>query len=155
VNVFTGAAATDQGVIQGQAAEVVRERDRLCPGVEILADVHVKHARPIGGGSIAEAARDAILRGCADGVIVTGRATGAEADLADLREVREAVGGLLGKGGSGRVLVGSGLTEANAAELMALAGGAIVGTWVKQDGDVRRPVDVERVRRLRAAMDGS
>ena len=159
VNVFTGAAVTDQGLIQGRAAEVLRERDRLCPGVAVLADVHVKHAVPLGGGAIGEAARDTLLRGGADGVIVSGSATGGEVDLAELREVREAVGGI-GAGGSnstggnrGRVLVGSGLTEGNARELMALADGAIVGTWVKEDGDVRRPVDVARVRRIRAALD--
>jgi hypothetical protein len=153
-------------LIQGRAAEVLRERDRLCPGVAVLADVHVKHAVPLGGGAIGEAARDTLLRGGADGVIVSGSATGGEVDLAELREVREAVGGIgaggIGAGGSnstggnrGRVLVGSGLTEGNARELMALADGAIVGTWVKEDGDVRRPVDVARVRRIRAALDGA
>ncbi len=153
VNVFTGAAVTDQGLIQGQAAEVLRERDRLCPGVVVLADVHVKHAVPLGGGAIGEAARDTLLRGGADGVIVSGRATGGEVNPAELREVREALGGLGPDGGSGRLLVGSGLTEANAGELMALADGAIVGTWVKTNGDVRLPVDVKRVMRIRAALD--
>ena len=53
----------------------------------------------------------------------------------------------------GRVLVGSGMTEENAAELLALADGAIVGTWLKEGGRVGAPVDPRRVERLRAAAD--
>ena len=48
VNVLCGAAATDQGVITGEAAALLRERARVAPEVKIFADVHVKHATPIG-----------------------------------------------------------------------------------------------------------
>jgi predicted TIM-barrel enzyme len=51
VNVHTGAAVTDQGLIQGRAAETLRERQRLCPDVALLCDVQVKHATPLGGES--------------------------------------------------------------------------------------------------------
>src|SRR5947208_297369 len=44
VNVHTGAMLTDQGLIEGEAYETLRYRERICPGVQILADVHVKHA---------------------------------------------------------------------------------------------------------------
>ena len=43
INVHTGAMLTDQGLLQGRAAETLRERARLAPDVRILADVHVKH----------------------------------------------------------------------------------------------------------------
>jgi predicted TIM-barrel enzyme len=52
------------------------------------------------------------------------------------------------------LLVGSGVTAETVVELFSLADGAIVGTSVKRDGDVRNPVDVERVRRLVAAARG-
>ena len=36
VNVHTGAMVTDQGVIEGRAAETLRERARLCPSARLL-----------------------------------------------------------------------------------------------------------------------
>ena len=145
VNVHTGAAHTDQGLIEGDAANTLRERVRLCPEVKILADVHVKHATPAGDETVAEAAQEAVGRGLADAVIVSGRATGGAASPDDLSRVREAV--------SVPVIVGSGLTAANAAELMRHADGAIVGTALKRDGRVEAPVELARVERLRASLD--
>jgi hypothetical protein len=146
VNVHTGAAVTDQGVIQGTAAETLRERARLAPEVKLLCDVHVKHAAPLGRGDIAEAAADTAARGLADALICTGTATGSAPPLHDLRRVREAAPNT-------PLLVGSGLTETNAPELFGQASGAIVGTFFKRDGQVTNPVDGMRVSRLRAALD--
>ena len=146
VNVHSGAAMTDQGLIEGRAAETLRERARLCPDVVILADVHVKHAVPLGGGSIAEAAEETCRRGLADALIVSGPATGRPPEHEELVAVRERVS-------EAPLLIGSGLTDTNAAELLESADGALVGTWLKRGGRVEEPVDPERVRRLRAAMD--
>jgi len=55
--------------------------------------------------------------------------------------------------GASPVLVGSGLTDANAPRLLESADGAIVGTWFKREGLLANPVDVERVLRLRALLD--
>lgn len=141
VNVHTGAAVTDQGVVQGRAAETMRERARLAPEIAVLADVHVKHATPMGAESLADAARETAGRGAADGLIVSGTATGAATDPADLARVRAACPGTL-------LLVGSGLTESSAKDLLAQADGAIVGTALKEGGDVHAPVDAARVRSL-------
>ena len=146
INVHTGAAVTDQGLLQGRAAETLRERARLCPDVRLLCDVHVKHAAPLGRPDLGEAAADTARRGLADALIVTGGATGDAPHAQELRRVREAAP-------STPVLVGSGLTESNALELLAGASGAIVGTFFKRDGDVRNPVDGMRVARLRTAID--
>jgi membrane complex biogenesis BtpA family protein len=146
VNVHTGAAVTDQGVIEGRAAETLRERARLCPGVAILADVHVKHAVPLGGGGIEDAALDTLKRGLADALIVSGAATGSPPDARTIAAVRKAVGGA-------PILVGSGLDARNARSLLARADGAIVGTALKRDGKVAEPVDVERVERVRKLFD--
>ena len=147
VNVLVGAAVTDQGVIEGAAATTLRERARLCPDVAILADVHVKHATPLGSETLAEAARETLERGLADGLIVSGRATGRPPEPQALAEVREVAG-------KAPLLVGSGLTRDNARELLRHADGAIVGTALKRDGLVGEPVDVARVRALRAVLDG-
>ena len=39
---------TDQGLIEGNAYDTLRFRQQICPRVKIFADVHVKHAVPLG-----------------------------------------------------------------------------------------------------------
>jgi len=82
----------------------------------------------------------------ADALIVSGSATGAATDPETIRRVAGAVPGA-------PILVGSGFDAASATALLnAGASGAIVGTSIKQEGRVERPVEVERVRELKAAM---
>ena len=125
VNVHTGAAVTDQGIIEGEAYATLRKRAALAPDVLIFADYLVKHATPMGEVS----AKDLRLRGLADALIVTGAETGAAADPARLRELREQTDAPL--------LLGSGLSADNA-HAFADADGAIVGTSLKSDGRVDR-----------------
>lgn len=140
VNVFSGVAFTDQGVIEGCAREVLSLRRALGAQVAVFADVHVKHAFHFGG--IFEAARDAARNG-ADALIVTGKATGDAPDPGDLRAAKEASGL--------PVLVGSGITPENVGRY-AEADGVIVGTWLKEAAQVERPVDPARVRELVQAL---
>ena len=144
VNVHTGVYATDQGLIEGSAAETLRFRKALNRRIAILADVHVKHASPLSQLDITQAARDTAYRGLADGLIVTGQATGTAVDLNDLRRVALAVP-------DRRVFVGSGATAENVAQLLQHAGGVIVGTSLKRDGIITNPIDAERARAFVAA----
>ena len=142
VNVHTGAMLTDQGIIQGEAADTLRYRAALgASEVAILADVLVKHAAPLAPTDPAEMTKECLQRGMADGVIVTGQATGGPIDRATLEQVR-------GAAPPSPVILGSGVTPDNAADLCPLADGAIVGTWLKQGGDVHAPVDQGRVEKL-------
>ncbi|MCS6900099.1 MAG: BtpA/SgcQ family protein [Myxococcales bacterium] len=147
INVHTGAYVTDQGLIEGEADRSLRYRLALGARIELAADVLVKHAAPLAPLGPVEAVQDCFDRGLADGVVISGIATGAPVDEALLRQAREAAG-------SRPVLLGSGLTPERADTLAPLATGAIVGTWLKVDGKVRAPVDEERVRRLAAAVKG-
>ncbi|MCC7012127.1 MAG: BtpA/SgcQ family protein [Planctomycetes bacterium] len=148
VNVHTGAAVTDQGLIEGDAAATLRERQRLCPDAALLCDVHVKHAVPLGGGSLEAAALDTLHRGLADALIVSGSATGAAPDAALVATVRRAAP-------HAPLLIGSGLDAANASRLLADASGAIVGTALKRNGAVLEPVEARRVRELRSIFDAA
>jgi hypothetical protein len=141
INVHTGVYATDQGLLEGRAHETLRVRAALGVDAKILADVHVKHAEPLGAISIGRAAADAAGRGLADVLVVTGPATGRAAALDDLRAVREAAPGV-------PLLVGSGLDASNARTFLALADGAIVGSALEEEGSAGNPVDPERVRRF-------
>lgn len=154
VNVHSGAAVCDQGVIGGRADETLRLRAALFPDPvtrpAILADVHVKHAAPLGESELGRAALDTHLRGLADGLIVSGSGTGSGVRVEDLARVREVLAEV-------PLFVGSGFTPESAPELLAAGGaslGAIVGTYLKEDGDVTRPVDPERVAAVAACLRG-
>jgi len=142
VNVHVGAAVTDQGVIEGQAHETLRLRERIGADAAICADVGVKHATPLGDRDLAVEASDAVERGLADAVIVSGDRTGDRTALEDVRQVQDSVGDEV------PVLVGSGVTAASAASVLDAADGAIVGTALKEDGLTTNPVGEERVREL-------
>lgn len=147
VNVHVGAYVTDQGVLEGEAADTLRLRDALglSDQVAILADVLVKHAAPLAPIDARTATADLVFRGLADAVIVSGEATGAPVSIDLLDTVRDACHE------SVPVLIGSGLGPDNAHELAPRAHGAIVGTSLKQQGRVELPVDTERVRQMIAA----
>ncbi len=137
VNVYTGTMTTDQGIVSGRASEITRLRAQLGVDVAIFADVLVKHAVAPSGTTIEQVVADAVGRGLADAVIVTGDATGAPADGDMLRRAAAS-------SGKAPVLVGSGAKEENVAELLAVAQGVIVGTSLKLDGVTTNPVDAGR-----------
>jgi membrane complex biogenesis BtpA family protein len=148
VNVHVGAVVADQGLLQSTSYESLRYRRLLGLDIKILADVQGKHAVPLAPVPIEMETRDAVARGLADGLVVTGVATGEPTAMADLKKVRGAAPGM-------PLLVGSGATADNAAELLSVADGLIVGTSVKRDGVLANPVDAERVRRLVDAARGA
>ena len=138
VNVHTGAMNTDQGMIQGDAANTLRERARLGSDVLIFADVWVKHATPIGAnGSIEDAAEDTYHRGMADALIISGTGTGAATPMGDLQSVRSRLPDV-------PLFVGSGATPETLPSLMKFADGAIVGSALKRRGLPTNPVDEDR-----------
>jgi hypothetical protein len=139
VNIHTGVYATDQGIIEGRAQETLRYRKQLGARVAILADVAVKHARPLGEPDVALAAKDCAYRGLADALVVTGPATGAPADSDEIRRVVAAVP-------DRRVFVGSGATIESVASLLGVAGGVIVGTGIKKAGKTENPIDPDLAR---------
>jgi membrane complex biogenesis BtpA family protein len=147
VNVHAGAVVTDQGVLQSGAHDSLRYRRLLGLDIKILADVQAKHGVPLAPIPIEQEARDCVSRGLADGLIVSGAATGEPTALHDLKRVRGAVPHV-------PLLVGSGATPETAAELFSLADGLIVGTALKRDGVLANPVDPRRVRRLVEAARG-
>lgn len=147
VNVLSGVMYTDQGVIEGRAAQLARLRAALGPEIEVLADVFVKHATPPAGSRIEEAAADLWYRAMADGLIISGPATGRPTELEVIDRVRAAVP-------EARLLVGSGVTHRQIAGLVGRVDGVIVGTATKDRGEIHRPVDAARATRIVKAARG-
>ncbi len=137
VNVHTGAAITDQGIIEGKAHTTLRLRKTLHSNALIFADVAVKHASPLGSRSIELETRDLSERGLADAIIVSGDLTGSEAKTEDILKVR--------KNTSIPIILGSGATSANLDKYFPLVDGMIVGSYFKKDGKAGNLVEETRV----------
>jgi membrane complex biogenesis BtpA family protein len=138
---------TDQGLIEGTAAETLRYRRVVCPAALIFADVHVKHAVPLGQRPVEDTARDTVERGLADALIVSGVGTGMAAEVTDLERVRATCPRT-------PLLVGSGITPNNLKDYFGSADGFIVGTSLKAGGKVSAPVDPKRVAELAGLLRG-
>jgi hypothetical protein len=116
---------------------LLRYREALgADSILILADVQVKYARMLVERTLSESARLARVAG-ADAVVVTGAKTGKPPSREDLEETRRGAGEI-------PVLIGSGLSPENAASLLSLADGAIVGTSLKRGA----AIDPGKVREL-------
>lgn len=146
LEVFVDTVVGIHGILTPVAPDVMRLKHKLgLEELQVFADLQVKHTRPLLSTDLAESAREAVAAG-ADAVIVTGTGTGKETDTAAVRLVKDAV--------SAPVLVGSGFSPANARQTLEVADGAIVGSFVKEGGDVFAPVDVSRVQELVTAARG-
>jgi membrane complex biogenesis BtpA family protein len=120
---------------------VMAFRERIgASEILVLADVQVKFARMVEPRPLESSAMDAAQH-AADGIVVTGDATGTAPLPTDLVAARRGAQGV-------PVLVGSGLDAKNARELLRHADGAIVGTSLKTGASVDRA----RVKDLMAAV---
>lgn len=137
VNIHTGAALTDQGIIEGKAYETLRLRTALKTKVQIFADVDVKHAAPLAKRSIEMEAADTLQRGMADAVIVSGDHTGGVTQTDTLVRVKQST--------ESPILIGSGITLENLQNYMNLADGFIIGSYFKKDGNAMNIVEKNRV----------
>lgn len=141
-NQWVNAYVANEGFIEGAAPSASRYRTRLhAHDVRVFADVHVKHGSHaiVDDRAVVEQARDAEFFD-ADVLIATGQRTGGETDVEEVLDIR--------RGTTLPVIVGSGVTAANARALLAAADGAIVASSLKEEGRWWNEVSVERVRRL-------
>ncbi|MEY4069883.1 MAG: hypothetical protein RL721_497 [Candidatus Eisenbacteria bacterium] len=144
VEAFAYAHVADEGLLEACAGDLLRYRRAIgAERVRVFADIKKKHASHAltADVSLGETARTAEFM-LADGVIVTGSATGEAASPADVREALEAC--------SLPVFVGSGLTPANLRDY-AHAHGFIVGSSVKERGYWANPLDLDALRAMVAA----
>ncbi|MGY6548945.1 MAG: BtpA/SgcQ family protein [Roseinatronobacter sp.] len=140
VNQWANAYVANEGLLDGEAARALRYRSQIAARhVAVFADSHVKHgAHAITADrTVAELTRDLEFFD-ADGVIATGQRTGDAATEDELLGITQAT--------SLPVLVGSGVTEANVADMLKHANGVIIGSSLKQGGVWWNPVEEPRVR---------
>ncbi|WP_159587802.1 BtpA/SgcQ family protein [Chelativorans xinjiangense] len=147
VNQWANAYVANEGFMEGRAAEAMRYRSLLrAEHVKVFADSHVKHGSHaiVADRSITELTRDLAFFD-ADAVIATGQRTGNTATIEEIEEIGSAT--------DLPVLVGSGVTRDNIAEILERTSGVIVASSLKEGGVWWNPVDVKRVRAFRAAAE--
>jgi len=144
---FVFAHVADEGLMsEADAGPLLRYRRMIgAEDVAILADVKKKHsAHAITADvSLAETAMAADFFG-ADGVVVTGTATGEPTSPTDVTAVAEAI--------RLPVFVGSGVTPENVGEYAGHASALIVGSWLKKAGRWDNPPDAKRVQAMMTAL---
>jgi hypothetical protein len=145
VNVHVSARVTDQGVVEGEAARTTRTRRALgADHVEIWADVDVKHSSPLAPAPIEREAEEAVLRGMADALLVTGEGTGKAVDARTLDAVRALKLGV-------PVYVASGATVEQLPVLVGRCDGVIVGSALRDGGKPGGPIAADRAARFARA----
>jgi membrane complex biogenesis BtpA family protein len=143
---FVFAHVADEGLIEASSGDLLRYRRAIgAEHVRVFADVKKKHASHAltADVDLAETARAAEFF-LADGVIVTGVASGRPTQPAEVAAVAAAVGV--------PTLVGSGVSADNIGDYPT-ADGFIVGTWLKQDGVWTGTLDPARLERLVRAFE--
>ena len=141
VNVLTGVMVTDQGTIEGDAYNLLRYRRQLGVDVQIYADVLVKHARPLATATPISVVKDTVERGLADGIILSGWATGHPPALDELEMARAAAPDT-------PIFIGSGADADNIGSMLKVADGAIVATSLKRQSKYSGGVDPIKVSRF-------
>ncbi|HLY28759.1 MAG TPA: BtpA/SgcQ family protein [Aggregatilineales bacterium] len=141
INQLSWAMLADQGILEGQAAQILRYRRQLDSDVLIMADCLTKHAAPLAIQPMELVAMDTWERGGADALVISGVATGKPTDLQDVIAARQGAP-------DAPILIGSGITDENLLTLLSVADSVLVGTYLKVDGKVENTVDIARVRRL-------
>jgi len=94
-----------------------------CENVLVFASIHPKHYITLENKTILESAKEA-LANKADVIVITGKITGEEPILENVKKIKENIKNII-------LFVGSGLNENNAKSLLEYADGAIVGTAFK------------------------
>ncbi len=136
---FVFAHVADEGLIDACAGSLLRYRRAIgAEHVLVLADIKKKHSAHAltADVDLVETARAAAFF-LADGVVVTGTATGQPTEVGDLRAVSEAV--------ELPVLAGSGVGLSNLPTSLSAADALIVGSAFKVSGHWSQPVDAARV----------
>ncbi|GMT31847.1 hypothetical protein PFISCL1PPCAC_23144, partial [Pristionchus fissidentatus] len=142
---FVFSHVADEGWMDACAGDLLRYRKMIgADDVAVFTDVKKKHcAHSVTSDvSLGETARAAQFF-YADGVILTGVATGAKANSTELKELIDAT--------SLPVLIGSGIDVWNVKEYKA-AQGFIVGSSLKKNGDWRGELCADKVKRLTHAV---
>jgi membrane complex biogenesis BtpA family protein len=140
--IFTGVYASDFGLWNTNVGEVARHRHRIgADGVKLLFNIVPESASYLADRSLQSITESTVFATRPDGICVSGLRAGAPTDTQSLKIVKDAASDV-------PVFVNTGVNAENAAEQLAIADGAVVGTYFKEGGVFENRADLSRVREL-------
>jgi membrane complex biogenesis BtpA family protein len=142
--IFSGVYASDFGLWNTNAGEVVRHQHRIHGGkVRLLFNIVPEAASYLGNRSLADIARSTVFNDRPDALCVSGLTAGVPSSAEALKQVKAAVPDT-------PVFANTGVRLANIEEQLSAADGAVVGTTFKRDGYIWNEVDPKRVKEFMA-----
>lgn len=143
--IFTGVYASDFGLWNTNVGEVARHRHRIgAAGVKLLFNIVPESAAYLAERDLGSIARSTVFATQPDALCVSGLTAGAPTDTQSLAIVKENAGDV-------PVFVNTGVRASNVADQLAVADGAVVGTYFKQEGRFENRADRARVEELMGA----
>lgn len=140
--IFTGVYASDFGLWDTNVGEVARYRHRIgADHVKLIFNVVPESAEYLAKRDLASLTKSTVFATLPDALCVSGLTAGSATDAQSLAVAKAAAGTV-------PVFVNTGVRAENVAEQLAVADGAIVGTYFKKDGVFENEVDGVRVRQL-------
>lgn len=136
---FAFAHIADEGIIESDAGELLRYRKMIgAEHIKIFTDIKKKHSSHsiTDDTDIIETAKAAEFF-LSDGVILTGAATGSEADLSELEKVKGNI--------DIPVLIGSGVNFDNVEQYIKKADALIIGSYFKINSNWSNNLDKEKI----------
>ena len=134
LNILTDVMVTDQGLVSSPSAHLLRYRRWLgADDVLIFADINSKHAAPIAQRPIEVVAQDAVERGGADALVVSGHSSSDPPNPEDFQRLRAAVPNV-------PLIIGSGM-DVETVDQLAQVDATIFGFGAKPH--LKAPVDPE------------
>ena len=137
---FVFAHVADEGIIESDAGELLRYRKQIgAENILIFTDIKKKHSSHsiTADVDIIETAKAAHFF-LSDGIIITGPSTGYEADIDEVKKVKDE--------SKIPIIIGSGISTENIKKFLPAADAFIVGSSLKIKGIWKNEVDAERVK---------
>lgn len=138
--IFSGAYASDYGIWNTNAGQVIRHQHNIHgENVKLFFNIVPESAAYLAERSIVDIARSTVFNDSPDAICVSGLTAGAETSSETLKMVKDAVPDT-------PVFANTGVRLNNIEQQLSVADGAITGTTFKRDGYIWNEVDVNRVR---------
>ncbi|MFD1714946.1 BtpA/SgcQ family protein [Amnibacterium flavum] len=143
--IFTGVYASDFGLWNTNIGEVARHRARVGGGdVKLFFNIVPESAKYLADRDLKSITETTVFATLPDAICVSGLTAGAPTDVQALATVKSAAGSV-------PVFVNTGVRANNVGDQLAIADGAIIGTYFKKDGVFENRVEQARVHELMGA----
>jgi uncharacterized protein len=140
--IFTGVYASDFGLWNTNAGEVIRHQHRIgAQHVRLLFNIVPEAAAYLGTRPVADIARSTVFNARPDALCVSGLTAGAETDVQTLETIKAAVADT-------PVFANTGVRVDNVRKQLAVADGAVIGTAFKADGNTWNAIEQARVKAM-------